>query len=127
MLRQRILSAYAQINGITDNPQLAAVRAAEAAAQQTGLSKYDWKRLHYRMAYLLSGQRSLQIGGLSFFSVKDLSAHLQALADQSLEAFQKFSHLLMLADRTLDPQFEVWLEATGHAQALRAWRERLAN
>lgn len=125
MLRQKVLSAYAQINGIENNPQLSAIRAAESAAQQTDITKNDLMLLHYRMAYLLSGQRKLQIGGVSFFSLKELSAHMYSLSKQSFEAFRQFSHLLIQDDRTLDPQFEIWMEATGHSQALQAWRERL--
>ena len=125
MLRQKVLSAYAQINGIENNPQLSAIRAAESAAQQTDITKNDLMLLHYRMAYLLSGQRKLQIGSASFFSLKELSAHMYSLSNQSFEAFRQFSHLLIQEDRTLDPQFEIWMEATGHSQALQAWRERL--
>ena len=125
MLRQKILSAYIKINDIPDNPQVMATRAAEEAAKQTDLSPLAIKRLHYRIAYLLSGQKKLLIGKDSFFSVEELSAHMQSLADKSFESFQLFSHQLIQDNRTLDPQFEIWLEATGHIQALEAWRQIL--
>ena len=127
MLRQRILSAYAQINEIKENALLTAIRAAEETAMQTDLSPLALKQLHYRIAYMLSGQKKLSIGQDSFFSVEELSAHMQSLADQSFESFQRFSHRLIQDNRTLDPQFEIWLEATGHIQALEAWRQTLTT
>lgn len=127
MLRQKILSAYIKINDIPDNPQVMASRAAEEAAKQTDLSPLAIKRLHYRIAYLLSGQKKLLIGQNSFFSIEELSAHMQSLADKSFESFQHFSHQLMQDTRTLDPQFEIWLEATGHIHALEAWRQILTT
>ena len=125
MLRQNTLSAYAQIHEIKDNPQLTAIGAVEKASQQPDLTKDAMERLHYRIAYLLSGQKKLLVGCDSFFSLEELSAHMQALADQSFEAFQEFCHKLIQDDRTLNPQFEIWLEATGHSQALEAWRQTL--
>lgn len=127
MLRQGILSAYARLNGIEDGPQLAAIRAAEEAAAQPDLTRQDMKRLHYRIAYLLSGQKKLLIGQDSFFSPEELAAHMQSLADHSFESFQAFSHLLVPDSGTLDAQFEVWLEATEHGQALTAWRQILTR
>ena len=85
------------------------------------------KRLHYRIAYLLSGQKKLLIGQDSFFSPEELAAHMQSLADHSFESFQAFSHLLVPDSGTLDAQFEVWLEATEHGQALTAWRQILTR
>lgn len=125
MLRLRVLSEYARINGIADGPQLAAIRAAEEAAQRPDISAPDMERLYYRIAYLLSGQKKLLIGGESYFSLEELSAHLQALANQSVELFREACRLLIWDDRTLDPQFETWLEATGHVRALEAWRQML--
>ena len=125
MLRQRILSAYAKINGIEENPQLMAIRAAEEASAHMDLSPLDAKKLHFRIAYLLSGQKKLLIGQIAFFSVEELTSHMQSLANQSFEAFREFSHRLIRDNRTLDPQFEVWLEATGHHQALEAWKQTL--
>ena len=85
----------------------------------------DIKKLHYRIAYLLSGQKKLALGEKSFFSVEELAAHMQALSNQSFDSFQAFAHQLIQDTRTLDAQFEIWLEATGHQQALEAWRQIL--
>ena len=127
MLRQRILTAYAQVNEIEDNPQMAAIHAAEEISRQTDLSVLDIKKLHYRIAYLLSGQKKLLLGEKSFFSVEELAAHMHELSNQSFESFQAFAHQLIQDSRTLDAQFEIWLEATGHQQALEAWRQILTQ
>ena len=123
MLRQGILSAYAQINGIESSPQLTVIKAAEIAAAQPGLSDDDMKRLHYRVAYQLSGQKKLSIGGKTFYSLAELSAHLQALANRSFRDFQQFSHILVQGNERLDPQFEIWMEVMGHVNALAEWRQ----
>ena len=127
MLRQRILTAYAQINEVENNPQMEAIHAAEEISAQTDLSALDIKKLHYRIAYLLSGQKKLALGEKSFFSVEELAAHMQALSNQSFDSFQVFAHQLIQDTRTLDAQFEIWLEAIGHQQALEAWRQILTQ
>lgn len=127
ILRQGILSAFARINDIGDNPQTIAIRAAETEAVRTDLSDQTVKRLHYRVAYILSGQKKLCVGGESFFSLEALSAHMQALADRSIERFLQFSHELIQTGESLDPQFEIWMEVTGHKQALDAWRQNLTQ
>lgn len=125
MLRQKILSNYAAINKIDDNPQLAVIRAAEATAARIDLTAIGLRRLHYQIAYHLSGQKKLLIGGNTFYSVEELSAYMQSLATESFTKFRRFAHTLMISDRDLDPQFETWLEAQGHYEALDAWRQML--
>ena len=67
------------------------------------------------------------LGEKSFFSVEELAAHMQALSNQSFDSFQVFAHQLIQDTRTLDAQFEIWLEAIGHQQALEAWRQILTQ
>ena len=127
MLRQRILTAYAQINEIAENPQLAMIQAVEETSRQTDLSPLDIKKLHYRIAYLLSGQKKLLLGEKVFFSVEELASYMQELSNQSFSSFQSFAYQLIPDSRTLDAQFEIWMEATGHQQALEAWRQILTQ
>ena len=122
MLRQKILSAYARLNGITDSPQLTVIRNAENDAARADITKAALKRLYFRVAFLLSGQKKLVVDGETFFSMDALAAHAQALANRSLDDFRRFCRLLIRDDSTLDPQFETWLEATGYTGALEAWR-----
>ena len=127
MLQEKILTAYAQINEIEDTPQMAAIHAAEESSRQPHLSPLAIKKLFYRIAYLLSGQKKLLIGKKSFFSVEELAAHMQSLSNQSFDSFQAFAHQLIHDDSSLDEQFEIWLEATGHQQAMEAWRQLLTQ
>ncbi len=127
MLKHKALSAYARLNALDEGPLMAAIRAAEEAAAQPATSKDATKRLHYRLAYLLSGQKKLVIDGKSYFTLEELSAQMQLEADRSFEGFRLFAHRLMPDERTLDPQFEAWMEALGHAGTLEAWREQLAT
>ena len=126
MLKHKALSAYAQINALPEGPLLAAIRAAEEAAARPGTPKDAMKRLIYRAAYLLSGQKKLFIDGKSYFSLQELSAHMQLLANSSFEDFRLFAHRLMPDEKTLDPQFEAWMEALGHTRTLETWRQQLA-
>ena len=106
---------------------MAAIHAIEEISRQTDLSSFDIKKLHYRIAYLLSGQKKLLLGEKSFFSVEELGSHMQDLSNQSFDSFQTFAHQLIQDNRTLDPQFEIWMEATGHQHALEAWRQMLTQ
>ena len=121
-LLQSITNINSAVNGIVDSPQLTMIRNAENDAARADITKAALRRLYFRVAFLLSGQKKLVVDGETFFSMDALAAHAQALANRSLDDFRRFCRLLIRDDSTLDPQFETWLEATGYAGALEAWQ-----
>ena len=122
LLRQRALTAYIALNHLQDTPQ---ARAVDALEEAWAMARDERGRqlVCFQTAYLLSGQRKLTAGGQTFYTLGELSAHMQQLADQGFSALQAFCHGLMAADFTLQPQFEAWMIAGGYGDQLKQWAQ----
>lgn len=80
---------------------------------------------YYVMAYLLSGQKLLNVGDKQLKNVTELVAYMKKLLDSSYEGFEDFCHKMIDYDDTLDVQLEAWLIALGKRKELDAWRHSL--
>jgi hypothetical protein len=102
-----------------------AVAALEAAHAMPERGKRETSLNYYLMAYLLSGQKLLNIDDRKLKSVRELSAYMKELLDSSYEEFERFCHRMVDYSDTLDVQLEAWLIALGKRTELEAWRRQL--
>lgn len=121
MLKQKALSAYVTLNRLQDTPQAQAIAALEDAWVEARDDSARKQLVYFQTAYLLSGQRKLALGETAFYTLQELSAHMQRLADQEFSLLQEFCHELMTVDFALMPQFEAWLIANGCKDQLEVW------
>ena len=125
MLKQRALSAYAALNRLQDTPQAHAIAALEDAWAEVGNNRDGQLLICFQTAYLLSGQRKLALGETALYTLQELAAHMQRLADRDFALLQAFCHQLLTVDFALAPQFEAWLIANGCQDQLEVWRQSL--
>lgn len=79
------------------------------------------------MAYLLSGQKMLQIGERLIKSAGELTEFLREKLDSSYAEFEQICHSLIDYEGTLDVQLEAWLLSVGRRTELEAWRAQMAQ
>ena len=122
MLKHRALSAYIALNSLQDTPQAKAVSALEEA---WALARDERGRqlVSFQTAYLLSGSRKLMADGQTFYTLSELSAHMQQLANRDFSVLQAFCHGLVAPDFTLLPQLEAWMLAGGYEDQLKQWAQ----
>lgn len=127
ILRNKLLTSYLTKVNIKNESLAAAVSALESA--HTVGEKGQRKKLmnYYTMAYLLSGQRILQIGDKQLENVEELAAYMKDLFDLSYEKFENFCHKMIDGHDTLDVQLETWLIALGKRNELESWRRQLSQ
>ncbi|QUA54670.1 serine/threonine protein kinase [Aristaeella lactis] len=87
------------------------------------VSKHDRESMVFRfkLAYELSGDKTLYIGKKHFSSLEDLVSFLHSQFSNSLKLFDEYCNELMIDDYTLCPQFEVWLAVLGKSKAIDSW------
>ena len=125
ILNSRLLSEHLK-NVHSENEELIeAVAALEAAHAMPERGKRETSLNYYLMAYLLSGQKLLNIDDRKLKSVRELSAYMKELLDSSYEEFERFCHRMVDYSDTLDVQLEAWLIALGKRTELEAWRRQL--
>lgn len=125
ILNNKLLTNYL-VTVKSKNENLAgAVSALETSHNVGSKNKRDVLMNYYTMAYLLSGQKLLNIGDKQLKNVAELAAYMKKLLDSSYEEFEGFCHKMIDYDDTLDVQFEAWLIALGKRKDLDAWRHSL--
>jgi hypothetical protein len=80
---------------------------------------------YYTMAYMLSGQKILNIEGVRFKTVGELAEHIKGLFEISYEEFKRFCYKLVDHNNNLDVSLESWLIAIGKRKELDVWRRVL--
>lgn len=125
ILNNKLLTNYL-VTVKSKNENLAgAVSALETSHNVGSKNKRDILMNYYTMAYLLSGQKLLNIGDKQLKNVAELAAYMKKLLDSSYEEFEDFCHKMIDYDDTLDVQLEAWLIALGKRKDLDAWRHSL--
>lgn len=125
ILNNKLLTNYL-VTVKSKNENLAgAVSALEASRNVGSKNKRDVLMNYYTMAYLLSGQKLLNIGDKQLKNVAELAAYMKKLLDSSYEEFEDFCHKMIDYDDTLDVQLEAWLVALGKRKDLDVWRQSL--
>ena len=81
---------------------------------------------YYTMAYLLSGQKVLNIANKKIQSIDELTGYMNTLLESSYEEFEEFCQKLIGEDDSLDIQFEAWLIAHGKREQLEKWKKQLS-
>lgn len=125
ILNNKLLTNYL-VTVKSKNKNLAgAVSALETSHNVGSKNKRDVLVNYYMMAYLLSGQKLLNIGNKQLKNVEELAAFMKKLLVSSYEEFEDFCHKMIDYDDTLDVQLEAWLIALGKRKDLDAWRHSL--
>ncbi len=125
ILENKLLTSY--LNMIqTDNKNLReSASALESSHQLKNLSNHNKKMNYYTMAYLLSGQRILNIENKRIKDIYELNKYMRELLDCSYSKFEKFCHKMVDYNGVLDVQLESWLIAIGKRKEINSWRENL--
>ena len=124
MLKQKALSAYVALNKLENTPQAQAIQALEEAWVEAKGNRDKQMLVYFQTAYLLSGQKKLVLGNNTFYTLNELTSHMQRLADFSFTSLQVFCHELVSVDFFLLPQFEAWMIACGYSEQLAQWRQQ---
>ena len=82
---------------------------------------------YYSLAYLISGEKVLNINGKKFNSVPELVTYLDLLVSYSYERFVSFANLITNKSNQLDPQFEAWLISIGKRKEMTEWFRTIKN
>lgn len=125
ILNNKLLTNYLVTVKSKSENLAGAVSALETSHNVGSKNKRDILMNYYTMAYLLSGQKLLNIGDKQLKNVAELAAYMKKLLDSSYEEFEDFCHKMIDYDDTLDVQLEAWLIALGKRKDLDAWRQSL--
>lgn len=125
ILVNKLLTGYLKKVKSKNNALVAAVSALETAHNVGKNSKRDIMMNYYTMAYLLSGQKLLNVDNKKIKDVSELASYMKELLDSSYEKFEDFCHKMIDYDDTLDVQLEAWLIALGKRKELESWRKGL--
>lgn len=127
ILERKLLSAFLERAQADDAALTGAVSALETAHALPGRSGREKQLDYYTMAYLLSGQKMLQIGERLIKSAGELTEFLREKLDSSYAEFEQICHSLIDYEGTLDVQLEAWLLSVGRRTELEAWRAQMAQ
>lgn len=127
ILDNKLLSLYLNMVQKTNESLETAVTALEESHALTTKSKRDCVLNYYLMAYMLSGQKILNIDGKQMKNVAELASYMMTLLDCSYEMFEGFCHRMIDYNDTLDVQIEAWLIALGKRKELSIWRTSLSE
>ena len=128
LLEKGVLSAYYGIqNENRQNSQTSALRSLETMRRAVSANSREELLLYFRLAYILSGDRNLEIGGQTFRDPDQLTAHMNRLLDRSTDAFNDFCALLINDYGVLNEQFEGWLIVLGKRDAVERWKQSAAG
>lgn len=122
VLKEKLLTAYAETVAPEDEALRAAAKAIEDSYELEVLNRTDLRRTFFLMAYTLSGQKILQLDGEQFRTVEEFAGYLRGRLDKSYKTFEKLCHRLAGYDGSLDVQLETWLIAIGKQTELERWR-----
>ena len=122
ILSNKLLTNYLKKINSKNDGLVNAVSALEFAHSLNNKNKRDSIMNYYTMAYLLSGQKLLNIENKQLNNVSELTIYMKGLLDSSYEAFEDFCHKMIDYDDTLDVQLEAWLIAIGKRKELETWR-----
>lgn len=125
ILTCRLLSEHLRSVRSENEELWKAVEALEDAHSLPDRSRRDVQLDYYLMAYLLSGQRLLNVEGRMLKSVPELTAYMKELLDSSYAELERFCHRMIDYNDTLDVQLEAWLIALGKRAELEAWRRQM--
>lgn len=125
ILNNKLLTNYLVKVRLKNENLAGAVSALETSHNVGSKNKRDVFINYYTMAYLLSGQKLLNIGDKQLKNVSELAAYMKKLLDSSYKEFENFCHKMIDYDDTLDVQLEAWLIALGKRKELDAWRHSL--
>lgn len=127
ILNEKLLTIYITLATPANTALKQAVTALENCYAQAGADYNNLRHTFFLMAYLLSGQKILNMGNKRFCTVGELALHLQHLLDNSQDAFQRFCRFMVDAKGRLDCQLSAWLIAHGKHAELEGWRKMVAN
>ena len=123
ILRKGILSSFVMIQyGGKETKQSQALKAIEAKRRALSSDSREKKIDDYQLAYMLSEETNLQIDGMTFHSLDELSNHLLTLLDKSLDSYNTFIDKLMGNKKVLNLEFESWLIALGKRGEIKKWQ-----
>ena len=127
ILRHELVSYYVGTVCDGDAAVVQALKAIEANHRYQSHAQRAVRLNLFTLGYLLSGDRTYVMDGLSFASIDDMTKHMKELLDQSYDRFAVFCNHIIAKDSSLDPQFEAWLIALGKRKEVESWRGQLAQ
>lgn len=121
-----IFSAYVKQFDSKNTQMLKAVESLESSFRAY-TSGRDRKMNLYLTGYMLSGQKLMHVGDMSFRTVGELNVYMKSLVDESFDDFQELCHSLVDYDGNLECQFESWLVALGKRKEIEQWRHKVSD
>ena len=126
ILENKLLSSYLKNKSIQNIKLYNAVSALESSKALTKKNSRDILLTYYTMAYLISGQRILNIDNKILNSVNELTSYMNTLLVSSYDEFEDFCQKLLETDDKLNVQFEAWLISLGKREQLERWKQQLS-
>jgi serine/threonine protein kinase len=126
ILSEKVLSLYIQLAAPDNKNFKSAVEGIEAMYGFENSDNRSKMMTYYLMAYMLSGQKILDIDGAQYRDMGELADYMKKLLNESYKKFQAFCHRLIDDNDILDVQFESWIIAIGKRKELDRWKETLA-
>ena len=123
ILNNSVFSAYVRQLDVKDTKMLKAVEGLEASFR-VYTDNRDRKMNLYMTGYMLSGQKLMHVGDMSFGTVGELNDYMKLLANESFDDFQDLCHSLVDYEGNLECQFESWLIALGKRKEIEQWRKK---
>lgn len=120
IINRRLLSQYLEIHS-----QPKEIVAAVKSLESTNVDRKDDRKKYYLAAYFLTGKKELLVGDKKFSTAENLAKYMNALLDDSAEAFEEFCFNLIDSDNNLNEEFEAWLIALGKRNELQTWKQNL--
>ncbi len=124
LLENGILSAYLGIVQPNAKAQQNTLEKIENGFPAVRNNEHQKLMLFYRLGYLVSGDKTLVVGDLSFKSTEHLAAYIATIVNRPKE-FNLFFGKLINDHNELDPQFESWLDRLGKRNEVLTWSANL--
>jgi len=122
MLANRVLTEYAFCMGANEKEEsVKSLKAVEDRYNHSGKNIADL----YLLGYLLSEAKPLYVDDKIFYSVDELIAEVQELAEKNPSELRKFGKKLVPGDGQLETQFNMWLIAFNKQNEIKKWENSI--
>lgn len=127
ILKRELLSSYLQTSEADYQRLVDGVTALEISHELATNTERNRLFHYYTMAYLLSAETNLCVGGRSFENPNQLYEYMKSLVQSSYNEFEQFCYRMIDQEDMLDVQLETWLMTLGQDTEIELWRQQVGS